>query len=99
MKKTAWIITFKLKEGISQEDFVTATKHLHDNVVSKADGFLYWEQYLQEDTWTDFVMWETQEEAKKALTIGQGSEEAKLFYNMILMSFCKMQTPTFVKKY
>jgi len=46
MTKAVWNFSFKLKKGVSQEDFIKATKKLHDEVISKAKGFVSWEQYL-----------------------------------------------------
>lgn len=100
MDKTAWIISFKIKDTVTKDDFIEATKHLHDNVLSKQKGFISWEQYLDKDgTWTDFVLWETLEDAKAATTAGAGKEEAKKFYAMLKMETCVMNTSTFVKKY
>lgn len=99
MEKAAWIISFKLRKGVSAEDFIAATRRLHDEVVSKAQGFISWEQYVQEDIWTDFVLWETLEDANRATTIGQGQEAAKKFYNMLQMNSCKMLVSSFIKKY
>ena len=48
------------------------TQKLHDEVISKAKGFISWEHYLQGNTWTDFVLWETEEDAETAMTVGQG---------------------------
>ena len=41
---------------------------LHDEVISKAKGFISWEHYVQENTWTDFVLWESEEDANNATT-------------------------------
>lgn len=57
MPKAVWNFSFKLKKGVLQEDFIEATKKLHDEIISKATGFVSWEQYLQGDVWTDFVVW------------------------------------------
>lgn len=99
MEKAAWIITFKLKKNVSQEDFIAATQKLHDAVLSKAEGFVSWEQYLQGDTWTDFVIWESLEAAKRGVEAGHGSEEAKSFYALLQCNICKMLISSFVKKY
>lgn len=99
MSKAVWNFSFKLKKGISQEDFIEATKKLHDEIMSKAKGFISWEQYLQGDTWTDLVVWETLEDANNGTTVGEGSELAKSFYAMIQMHTCRALISKFVKKY
>lgn len=80
MKEIAvWIISFKIKDNVTKEEFIEATKVLHDNVLSKQKGFISWEQYLDKDTWTDLVTWESLEYAKAANTAGTGKDEAKKF--------------------
>ncbi len=56
MAKTAWIFSYKLKKNVSKEQFMERTQKLHDEVISKADGFISWEHYLQGNVWTDFVL-------------------------------------------
>lgn len=99
MSKAVWNFSYKLKKGVSQEDFIEATKKLHDQVISKAKEFISWEQYLQGDVWTDFVVWETLEDANNGTTVGRGNELVKIFYAMIQMNTCKALISTFVKKY
>ncbi len=89
MSRAAWIFTFKLKKNITDDEFTIVTKKLHDELVSKADGFVSWVQYKQKDIWTDFVTWETIEDANAALTIGKGSEIADNFYSKIQLNTCK----------
>lgn len=72
---------------------------MHDEIISKATGFVSWEQYLQGDVWTDFVVWETLEHANNGTTAAEGSELAKNFYAMIQMNTCKALISTFVRKY
>lgn len=80
MEKTAWIFSYKLKKNVSEEQFIGLTQKLHDEVISKAKGFISWEHYLQDNIWTDFVLWETEEDANNATTIGQGKEVTEKFY-------------------
>ena len=99
MPKAVWNISFQLRKGVTQEEFIAATQVLHDEVLSKAKGFISWEQYLQGDTWTDFVTWETLEDANNGLHVGHGTEQAKKFYSLLKMQTCRMLTSTFVKRY
>lgn len=47
MATTAWIFSYKLRKNVSEEQFIERTKKLHDEVISKAKGFISWEHYLQ----------------------------------------------------
>ncbi len=85
MAKTAWIFSYKLKKNVNHEEFISITQKLHDEVISKAEGFISWEHYLQGNVWTDFVLWETEEAANNATTIGKGKEVTENFYACIQM--------------
>jgi len=50
MTKTAWIFSYKLRNNVTDERFIECTQKLHDEVISKADGFISWEHYKQGDT-------------------------------------------------
>ena len=93
MAKTAWIFSYKLRKNVTKEEFMEATQRLHDQVISKAKGFLSWEHYLQDGaqdgTWTDFVLWESEEDARNAISAveflrgiaGEACPKAALFRN------------------
>ena len=99
MAKTAWIFSYKLRKNVSAEEFMERTQQLHDEVISKAKGFISWEHYRQGDVWTDFVLWETEEDADKATKVGQGKEVTENFYACIQMHTCRALISEFVKKY
>lgn len=99
MNKTAWIFSYKLKKDINEEQFIELTQKLHDEIISKAAGFISWEHYKDGDTWTDFVLWETEEDAKNATTIGKGKEVTNNFYACIQMNTCKALISNLIKKY
>ena len=99
MAKAAWIFSYKLKNNISKEQFMELTQNLHDEIISKAKGFISWEHFLQKDIWTDFVLWETLEDAHNATKVGQGKDVTNNFYACIQMNTCKALISEFVKKY
>ncbi|MCI8553958.1 MAG: hypothetical protein HFJ80_03325 [Clostridiales bacterium] len=99
MAKTAWIFSYKLRKNVSEEQFIEQTQKLHDEVISKAQGFISWEHYLQGDIWTDFVLWETEDDAHHATTIGKGKEVTKNFYACIQMNTCRALIAPLVKRY
>ena len=99
MAQTAWIFSYKLRKNVSEEQFIERTQKLHDEVISKAKGFISWDHSLQNDTWTDFVLWETEEDANNATTIGQGKEVTEDFYACIRMQTCRSLISRLVKRY
>lgn len=99
MTKTAWNFSYKLKKNVSEEEFIEKTQRLHDEVISKAKGFISWEHYVQDNVWTDFVLWESEEDAHHATTVGEGKEVTKEFYACIQMNTCRALISKFVKRY
>ena len=99
MAKAAWIFSYKLKKTVSEEEFIELTQKLHDEVISKAHGFISWEHYLQDNVWTDFVLWETEEDAQNATTVGKGKKVTENFYACIQMNTCRALISKLVKKY
>lgn len=76
MSNAVWFITFKLKKGVSEEDFLIASKKCHDEVLSRQKGFISWEVLRDGETWVDFVKWETPEDAENAQTAGASNPTA-----------------------
>ena len=99
MAKTAWIFSYKLKKNVTDEQFIELTQKLHDEVISKAKGFISWEHYVHNNTWIDYVLWETYEDAINAMKAGQGKIEARDFYNCIQIHTCRSLVSEFIKKY
>ena len=99
MAKTAWIFSYKIKKNVTDEEFIEKTKSLHDEFISKAKGVISWEHYVQENTWTDFVLWESEEDANNATTVGQGHKVTEDFYACIQMNTCRALISHLVKKY
>lgn len=86
-----WFISYKLKKGVSVEDFLLASKECHDEVLSKQKGFISWDVLRDGDTWVDLVKWETADDAKKGETAGADKPAAHKFYSLIDMDSCKQQ--------
>ena len=89
MSKAVWFISYKLKKGASEEDFLLASKKCHDEVLSKQKGFISWDVLRDGDTWVDLVTWETAEDAKNGETAGAANPAAHEFYAFINMNSCK----------
>jgi len=81
--KTAWFISYKLKEGKSEADFLVASQKCNDEVLSKQKGFIAWDILRDGDTWVDLVTWETLEDAKTGERAGSGNPAANDFYSFI----------------
>ena len=72
MSNTVMFITFKLKEGASVEAFLLASERLNDEVFSKNPACHSWRQLREGDQWADLLIWETMEDAQKAMEMDEG---------------------------
>lgn len=91
MSNAVWFISYKLKENVSEEDFLFASEKCHNEVLSKQKGFISWEVLRDGDTWVDLIKWETADDAKKSETAGANNPAAREFYSFINMHTCKLQ--------
>lgn len=89
--KAIWIISYKLKENVSVDAFLSASAKCNQEVLSKQKGFISWEVLRDGDTWVDLVKWETAEDAKNGETAGAGNPASKEFYSFINMQSCKLK--------
>ena len=91
MSNAFWFISYKLKKGVSVQDFLLASEKCHAEVLSKQKGFISWEVLRDGDTWVDLVKWETAEDAKNGETAGANNPISHEFYSFINMSSCKLK--------
>ena len=82
-KKQGELISFKLKEGVSAADFLAASDEVQENYLSKRQGFLNRQLMLSDDTWTDWVIWETMADAENAMAQSMENESAMKFCSFI----------------
>lgn len=99
MAKTAWIFSCKLRKNVTDAQFIERTQRLHDEVISRAEGFLSRDRCRRGGTWTDFVLRETEEDAENATRAGAGKEAAEAFCACIRMNTCRALISGFVKRY
>jgi len=82
-KKQGMIFTFKLKEGVSEKDFLVASDEIQKNYLSKCKGFICRQLMMIDSAWTDWVIWETMADADNAMKQSDANESAKKFTSMI----------------
>ncbi len=99
MSKTVWFISYKLNEGASKEDYMSASQKVHDEILSKQKGFIFWKVLKDGDTWVDFVAWETPEDAKNAETAGHNNPIAGQYYSLMDFDSMTNQIYTIEKSY
>ncbi|MCL2407340.1 MAG: hypothetical protein FWC95_05370 [Defluviitaleaceae bacterium] len=84
MSNVVFYTTYKLKEGVSVEDFLIAKSNLSEQQVSKKKGWVS-STYLRDgDVWADYGVWETMDDYKAfILSSRKPTELAKTMYGFI----------------
>jgi len=82
-KKQGMIITFKLKDGVSVEDFLAASDEIQAKYLSKCKGFISRQLMIVDDMWTDWVVWESLPDAVNSMHQSMENESAVKFMNLI----------------
>ena len=82
-KKQGMIITFKLKDGVSEEDFLAASDEIQENYISKCKGFVSRQLMKIDGMWTDWVTWETMSDAENSMQQSEENESGKKFTSLI----------------
>jgi len=82
-KKTGMIISFRLKEGVSADDFLAASDKIQENYISKCKGFITRQLMTIDGLWTDWVIWETLPDAENSMRKSEENDSAKAFTALI----------------
>jgi len=82
-KKTGMIITFKLKDGISTEDFLAASDKAQEQYLSECKGFINRQLMMIDGTWTDWIIWETFPDADNSMKKSMENEAVMEFTSMV----------------
>ena len=82
-KKQGMIISFKLKEGVAVDDFLTASDEIQKNYLSKRKGFIGRQLMINGDVWTDWVIWETMADANNSIEKSMENESGKKFTALV----------------
>jgi len=99
MANVVWFISYKLVEGSSVPDFLSASEKVHNEVLSKQKGFISWKVLVDGDKWVDLVTWETMDNAKNGETAGGMNPIAQKFYSFIDPNSQNFQTFLVEKSY
>jgi hypothetical protein len=95
--ETAW---FKTKPGVSDADFLAASKQAHDGYLSKCKGFVSRELLKGDDgQWVDLVHFKTAADADAAAQGFPKAASAKAFESAIDPASARMMRFEIVKKY
>jgi len=82
-KKAGMIISFKLKDEVSTEDFLAVSDKIQENYLSKCKGFITRQLMVTDGVWTDWVVWETLPDAENSMSKSEENEVVKELSSMI----------------
>ena len=88
MSNVVFFNSYKLKKGVSVPDFLQAAKKLNNEYISKQKGFISSNVAVDGETWADFTIFETMEDAKKFAEASDPSGLAEKFYSFINFKSC-----------
>lgn len=97
MPNAIWFISYKLKNGVSVDEFMRASEKCNNEVLSQQKGFISWKVLRHGETWVDLVEWETEEDAKNGETAGEHEPASHEFYSHIDLDSCTLQLYTVEK--
>lgn len=87
MAKTFEIVTFRLKDGVSQSDFIDETMEMERNFLGKLKGFVDRDTGITDDGEVAVVLhWESAEDAQSSIDKFVNAEGTKAFTEMIQMN-------------
>jgi len=82
-KKQGMIISFKLKDGVSAEDFLAASDEIQEKYLSACKGFISRQLMVIDGVWTDWVIWETMADAERSMSQCEDHASAQKFFPLI----------------
>ncbi|MCL2621338.1 MAG: hypothetical protein FWD97_10440 [Defluviitaleaceae bacterium] len=88
MSNVIFFNSYKLKKGVSVPDFLLAVEKLTKEYVSKQEGFISSEVAVDGETWADFTIFESMEDAKKFAESSDPDGLSEKFYSFININSC-----------
>ena len=90
---------YKLKKGASVPDFLDSVENLINDYASKQKGFISFMLLFDGDTWADFGIFETMEDAKNFENPGSTNDLAKKFYSFLNFNTCRSRIYSVERNY
>ena len=91
MSNVIYFVSYKLKKGVSVQDFLDAAQKLNDEHISKQPGYLSWTQAVDGETWADIITFETMDDLDSFQEVSKNPCDLALqFYSYINLNSCKV---------
>lgn len=89
MSQVVFFNSYKLKKKVSVSDFLLVAETLREEYISKQKGFISSKLAVDGETWADFTIFETMEDAKAFSESSDPGDLAEKFYSFINFNSCK----------
>jgi len=99
MTKTILFISYKLKNGVSEKDFLEAAEKLNNEYMSKQEGYISWQQLKEKDCWVDMITFKRIEDAKRVEQNKEPNPLAEKFYAYIKLMSCRIHYYSIERSY
>jgi hypothetical protein len=99
MANVVEFVSYKLKKGVSEQQFLKASDECNAGFLSLQKGYIDRKLMKKDDTWADLVLWETMDDAMNAANAAFHNLAARPFFESIDENNCIMQHLTIVKSY
>ena len=83
MPNVVEFVTFYLKKDVSVSDFLIVSDTFNKEFLSKQKGYLSRNLLADGEMWADMVLWETMEDAKKAISVSYHDTVARAYVSML----------------
>ena len=103
MPNAVFLNSYKLKKGASVPDFLLAVDRLWNEHISKQKGFISSKLLVDNETWTDFTIFESMDDLNAFLALsektGGTNDLAENFYSFLNLNSCKSHLFSVEKSY
>jgi hypothetical protein len=99
MSNVVEFVSFKLKKGVSEQQFLAASDEINAGFLSLQKGYINRKLVKKESTWADIVLWESMDDAMNAAKAAEQFTAARPYFECIEGNTCEMQHLTVVKSY
>ena len=83
MSDVVMLISFKLKKDVPTSDFLKASDKVQDDYLSRCKGYVSRTLFVNDEVWTDMLIWETMNDAERAMMASQENTSAVEFSSYI----------------
>ena len=79
-------VAFKLKKGISEQEFRLVSDKFNIEFLAKQKGYISRKLLTKGEIWADLVVWETEEDFQNAMKVSKEDAAAALYLSHLNLS-------------